>query len=186
MAMTVMTIGAAAVMSMQKASVQGNSDARQTDLANSVARTVVERLQRDAMQWTLPNGANPMTSNLSNAKLLANTNAFGGWALPNAYLNPPSGGTPEGYEFDILGRDLPAASPDTVFCVNYQLYWLAPPSLPTEPGFLRADVRVLWSRYITGSPPAGWCESFVGSAIPDPTLYHAIYVSTSIRQGGGQ
>ncbi|HEY8091971.1 MAG TPA: prepilin-type N-terminal cleavage/methylation domain-containing protein, partial [Polyangiaceae bacterium] len=106
MAMTVMTIGAAAVISMQKASVQGNLDARKTDVANSIARTWVERLQRDAMQWTLPNSANPAGNNIGNA-LLIGGNVTGTWFLPTQYM----GGTPETMSpgFDILGRDVPAA-----------------------------------------------------------------------------
>src|SRR5271165_2005192 len=78
MAMTVMTIGAAAVMSMQKASVQGNLDARETDVANSIARMWVERLQRDAMQWTQPNNQNPTLNNFSQAVLLS-TPKYGQW-----------------------------------------------------------------------------------------------------------
>ena len=50
MAMTVMAIGGAAVMTMQKTSVTGNLDARKADVANSIARTWVERLQRDSMR----------------------------------------------------------------------------------------------------------------------------------------
>lgn len=37
LAITVLMIGSAGVMSMQKASIQGNFDARRLDLANSIA-----------------------------------------------------------------------------------------------------------------------------------------------------
>ena len=54
MAMTVMAIGGAAVITMQKTSVTANLDARRADVANSIARTWVERLRRDGMAWTSP------------------------------------------------------------------------------------------------------------------------------------
>jgi prepilin-type N-terminal cleavage/methylation domain-containing protein len=192
MAMTVMTIGAAAVISMQKASVQGNLDARKTDVANSIARTWVERLQRDAMQWTLPNSANPAGNNIGNA-LLISGNVTGLWFRPTQYL----GSTPETMSpgFDILGRDLPSASMATAqFCVNVRLTWLVPAALgasPPEPGLIRADVRVLWPRGILGGAPStGFCDDTVGT-VADPELvmpaaqrpfFHTIYLTTTIKE----
>ncbi len=188
MAMTVMTIGAAAVMSMQKASVQGNSDARQADVAASIARTWVDRLQRDAMQWTLPNGSNPTLTNFANAKLLSSP-TYGAWSAPKWYM----GGNPENmsFGFDVLGRDLPASliGSQAVFCVSYRLQWLVPQSLANnEPGLIRADVRVLWPRAVATPPPSNWCAdgaTATTAANPDPTLpflYHALYLSTSLRE----
>jgi prepilin-type N-terminal cleavage/methylation domain-containing protein len=190
MAMTVMAVGAAAVMSMQKASIQGNLDARKADIANGIARTWVERLQRDAMQWTLPNGDNPSLNNFANAKLLS-TPAYGTWGLPKWEM----GSTPEtmSYAFDILGRDLPTANvtKETIFCVNYRLQWLVPQALPLEPGLIRADVRVLWTVGISNTPIAGWCNDANAQlvnpdqAAPNPPapLCHSIYLTTTIRQG---
>ncbi len=206
MAMTVMTIGAAAVMSMQKASVRGNLDARETDVANSIARMWVERLNRDAMQWTQPNNQNPTLNNFAQALLLSSPK-YGQWGVPNWEM----GSTPENmsYAFDILGRDIPKAAigsnkptdPETIFCVNYRLNWLVPQSLgatPIEPGLIRADVRVLWLRGINNVPSSlqGWCsdtsgimaaddpEAASGAAAGSGPVFHAIYVTTTIRQGG--
>jgi prepilin-type N-terminal cleavage/methylation domain-containing protein len=191
MAMTVMAIGAAAVMSMQKASVQGDLDARKTDMANSIARTWVERLQKDAMAWTLPSAANSSGNNFANAPLLAN-HVNGNWFLPVDEM----GATPEVMSpgFDILGRDLIQANlPQAQFCANVRLTWLVPQSLPGEPGLIRADVRVLWPRALYNSPVggtgAGFCIDAVASqANPDvytlgqqPT-YHAIYLTTTIKE----
>ena len=193
MAMTIMTIGAAAVMSMQKTSIQGNLDARKSDIANSIARTWVDRLQRDAMQWTLPNTDNPGLSNFANALLLSQGTAAGGWTLPSAYLGLTSPETAS-YAFDILGRDLPATeiAKETVFCVNYRLQWLVPQSLPLEPGLIRADIRVIWPRSVTpsvgapGDPGPGWCSLTLANQ-PNPDLtytqYHQLYLTTDIRQG---
>jgi prepilin-type N-terminal cleavage/methylation domain-containing protein len=56
--MTLLAIGAAGVMAMQKAAVQGHQDARQMDVANAIAREWMERLRRDAMMWT-PDATKP-------------------------------------------------------------------------------------------------------------------------------
>ncbi len=174
MAMTVMAIGAAGVMSMQKASVQGNLDARKADVANSIARTWVERIQRDAMQWTAPGPTTGTVSNIATAAILANAIAGGGgnWVFPNQYIgnNPPFSPA-----FDILGRDLATADlGKAVFCVNIRVTWL------TANELLRADVRVLWPRGITGAAPNGWCTASLGNR-PSPLTYHSIYVTTAVR-----
>src|ERR1700736_63654 len=86
MAMTVMAVGSAAVISMQKASMQGNLDARKTDVANSIARLWVERIKRDAMQWTTPGPASqvPPPGNLATAAILnaGIVGNAGNWFLP--------------------------------------------------------------------------------------------------------
>ncbi|HEY1693516.1 MAG TPA: prepilin-type N-terminal cleavage/methylation domain-containing protein [Polyangiaceae bacterium] len=204
MAMTVMMIGAAAVMSMQKTSVQGNLDARKTDVANAVGRTWMERLQRDAMQWTCPGPSCPSTTNMGTSSLIVTSaNVTGLWFLPKQYLGSTS---PETMSpgFDILGRDLPQAQlaptiatgwPGASFCVNVRLQWLVPQSLPTEPGLLRADVRVLWPRGITGgAPKGGYCDDNT-AALSDPEtiapagekpFFHALYFTTIIKETPAQ
>ncbi|HZU83024.1 MAG TPA: prepilin-type N-terminal cleavage/methylation domain-containing protein [Polyangiaceae bacterium] len=183
MAMTVMAIGAAGVMSMQKASVQGNLDARKTDIANSVARTWIERVERDAMQWTVPGPSNPSgASNLASAKVLsdgaANPNK---WFLPNEY-NAPRGGVALSPGFDILGRDVPSdvLLADSVFCAHVRFAPL------DAPGLFRADVRVLWTRGIVKAGdtagPANPCDATVAASDqPDPLAYHAIYLTTAVK-----
>jgi hypothetical protein len=187
MAMTIMSIGAAAVMSMQKASIQGNLDARKTDMANAIARTWVERLQRDAMQWTLPNTQNPTGNNFALAALLTKgTGSAGTWILPDAEMGTSTDGVENmSYAFDILGRDLPAAdvSSETVFCVGYRLQWLVPQALPLEPGLIRADVMVLWTRGVSNDPAPGWCTKTTVGATIDYTQYRSFYLTTDIRQG---
>jgi hypothetical protein len=197
MALTVMTIGAAAVMSIQKTSVTGNFDARETDLATSIARTWVDRLHRDAMNWTMPNNTFPTVSNFTNAKLLSSP-AYGKWALPNFEMGQT---TPEtmSYAFDMLGRDIPAAQATggagnpVIFCVNYRLQWLVPPNLAPAPGqvveagLIRVDLRVLWPRGIASSPMGDWCTAVSTLDNPEQNpqpMYHAIYLTTTIRQGG--
>jgi prepilin-type N-terminal cleavage/methylation domain-containing protein len=183
LAMTMMAIGAAAVMSMQKASLQGNYDARTTDVANSIARLWVERLRQDSMLWTLPNAANPTVNNLSNALILNNTT--GSWFLPTQYINATPSVSPG---FDILGRDVPQASLATapLFCVHVRLTYLIQDATNPQNNMIRADVRVLWPRGIaTTATPVPICNAALATSIaPDPTLYHAIYVTTAIRENG--
>jgi prepilin-type N-terminal cleavage/methylation domain-containing protein len=196
MAMTVMAIGAAAVISMQKATMQGDMDARMTDLANSIARTWIERLQKDSMQWTLPSSANPTGNNFANAQLLSN-HVSGAWFLPTDYM----GTAPESWSpgFDILGRDVAQTDLKTkaMFCANVRLTWLVQQSLPLEPGLIRADVRVLWPRGLYNSPVggsgAGFCTDAVAAqANPDTyslgqqPQYHAIYLTTTIKENPSQ
>lgn len=192
LAMTVMAIGAAAVMSMQKATMKGNLDARKMDVANSIARTWVERLERDAMQWTLPGASNPgAASNLSNAKLISGF-VDTGWFVP---VNQMGGvGTPPettSYGFDILGRDLASSDipSSAVFCVNMRLTTLVANQ------FYRADVRVLWLEKLgtSGANPSPFCSSTnadmtaldpnaTSNVSPSSPRYHAIYTTTAIRE----
>jgi len=163
-------------MSMQKASVLGNLDARKTDIANSIARTWVERLQRDSMQWTLPSSLDRTGDNFALAHLLNHPTDT--WFLPSDYL---AGGN--SYGFDILGRDLAAgdiaadatkATAGAQFCVEVQVTTLVAKEL------FRVQVRVVWPRGI-GSAPAGFCTKVLDPT-PDMTLYHAIYVTTAIKE----
>jgi type II secretory pathway pseudopilin PulG len=175
LSLTVLAIGASAVMSMQKATLQGNLDARKTDMANSIARMWVERVRKDAMQWTQAS-APP-----SNAKLLGYVDT--GWVRPDAYAgNTP----PVSPGFDILGRDISTAglTPSAgvappVFCVNIQ-----ETSVYKDSNFnnlIRLDVRVLWVRGITGGA-TNPCDSTVAtSALPSPQLYQSVYLTTAIR-----
>jgi prepilin-type N-terminal cleavage/methylation domain-containing protein len=204
MAMTVMVIGAAAVISMQKTSVTANFDARQTDVANAIARTWMERLQRDAMQWTCPGPACPSTGNNPQTALIVTSgNVTGAWFLPKQYLGVT---TPESMSpgFDILGRDLPQTklAPDSVsgwpgaaFCVNVRLSWLVAQSIPVEPGLVRADVRVLWPRGIVGgAPAAGFCDDTTAALVdPDSSapqaqrpFFRSIYLTSALRETPAQ
>jgi hypothetical protein len=179
--MTVMAIGAAAVMSMQKASVQGNLDSRQTDVANSVARTWAERVQRDAMQWTTPGPSNTnQPDNMAVAAILKQgavaSNAK--WFLPNQYLG---NAVPLSPGFDMLGRDLPVDSLGTaIFCAHLRVSTL------DQTGLYRLDVRVLWPRGIVTSVTTGAttnaCDTSVATSdTPDPKRYHAIYLTTAVK-----
>jgi prepilin-type N-terminal cleavage/methylation domain-containing protein len=200
MAMTVMAIGGAAVITMQKTSVTGNLDARKADVANAIARTWVERLQRDAMAWTLP-GPDGIGNNIANARLInegiAGVGANGQWFLPDAEM----GAVPETISpgFDILGRDLPQALLGTAdFCVHVRLTYLS--QAPSTQDLIRADVRVVWPIGIVNSDPTFCITTSAKLADPntdpaatrdpnaDPAapVFHTLYVTTAIKENTAQ
>ena len=191
---TLVSIGAAAVISMQRGAIQANLDARKMDMANSIAREWLERLRRDSMLWTLPSPVMPTGNNYASSKLLStylayNSNTTTGWVYPNAYL--ATAAVPDGVSvgFDILGRDLmptdivgtnakPSAA---VFCVNIRLNWLVLNQL------IRAEVRVFWRRQLYVAPAkVDWCnvaDASDATAINGNTAeYHFVYAATAIRQ----
>jgi type IV pilus assembly protein PilV len=183
LSMTVLAIGASAVMSMQKATLQGNLDARKTDMANSIARMWVERIRRDAMQWTLPSPANPTGNNFANASLLQYVGT-GGWVRPDAYAGQTPPVSPG---FDLLGRDIPTAGlmpasggQPPMFCVNIQETYLYTDT--NNNNLIRVDVRVLWVRGITAGA-SNPCDPATTTSVtmPDPKLYQSLYLTTSVR-----
>jgi|SRR5579883_1955163 len=202
MGLTLLSIGAAAVITMQRGAIQANLDARKMDMANAIAREWIERLRRDATRWTLPSAQNPGGNNYGNALLLSsylqwnNTNVNSAWSYPDALL---SGSVPDGVSpgFDILGRDLVAADikydstnptklSSAQFCVNIRLNWLVVNQL------IRAEVRVFWPR--ARSYPddqavtpnyvgTDWCSAANTSNVTGNTTdYHFVYAATAIRQ----
>jgi prepilin-type N-terminal cleavage/methylation domain-containing protein len=186
LAMTVLTIGAAGAISMQKAAIQGNLDARKTDIAANIARMWMERIQRDSMSWT---SSNP--SNLSNAALLGNaTTTVNKWFLPflSAYATPGSGFGSVSPGFDMLGRDVPsqAGLANSFFCVHLRETWLAQNTTPVTNSLLRVELRVVWPRGIaqdTYAPPL--CDpTSAATPNPDPRLYSTLYMVTAVRANG--
>jgi prepilin-type N-terminal cleavage/methylation domain-containing protein len=196
MAMTVMAIGGAAVITMQKTSMTGNLDARRADVANSIARTWVERLERDGMSWTEP-GPENSGNNIANALIISQVvNNNGQWFLPQQEigLTVPETMSPG---FDILGRDLPLMQLGSAdFCVNVRLTWLTQTALPPGGDLIRADVRVLWPIGIINSLP-GFCNqttaalldpntdpnvALAAGADPNSPVFHQLYLTTTIKE----
>ncbi len=193
MAMTAFAVGAAGVIAMQRASIQGNADARKLDTANSIARDWLERLRRDATMWTQP-------GDLSKTNFIKQTGTlYGKWAMPISMCPAATTGTKSNADglcpaFDIFGRDLAQDHfADASFCVNV---WLD--SATTDGGaadLVRAEVRVYWPRQLATSAlphtgASGFCDSAAIAAADGPdgplpgggtAVYHFVYASTMIR-----
>jgi type IV pilus assembly protein PilV len=202
--MTLLAIGAAGVIAMQKSAVQGHQEARQMDMANAIAREWMERLRRDASLWT-PSAGSPGVlppPNLTQAPIVQIFNPPH-WYIPSQRIVPIGAQTDvESPGFDVLGRDVPGAglqfadqgaigaggtyttNTTTVleYCVNVRIT-----PLTADQTLLRAEVRVFWPRGLTSSlapavctadPPASWDTDPVQTT----ETYHFIYLTSAIRQ----
>jgi prepilin-type N-terminal cleavage/methylation domain-containing protein len=174
--MTLFAIGAAAIVSMMRVSVQGNADARRFDIATQIAAEWQARLQRDAMAWTAPNKDNP-SSNIGNTQFLKDATdlpsplgADVGWQTPPT---PAADSFGTSFAFDVLGREVQPNATDIFFCVNYRLDYLDVTQLATSP--IRAEVRVFWPRF-EQAPPAN-CNPPANN-----TLFHFLTTTTLVRK----
>jgi prepilin-type N-terminal cleavage/methylation domain-containing protein len=191
LSMTVLGVGAAAVISMERAVVQGNYDARRLDVATSIGRMWLDRLRRDSLSWTLPNPhlaqSQPTlagSSNLSATKWLnvvtrpATTWFFPGYATAT---------TPESAAFDALGRDLQSTElANAIYCVNYRVEWLDYPLTATalSNGLMRAEVRVYWQRQIGLGSTTALCPADMSDVnVSNPNqIFQFVYLTTAIRE----
>lgn len=178
MSMTLFAIGAAGVIGMQRATIQGTEDARRFDVAMNLANTWASRLQRDAMFWNV----NVVTNPADVAAATRYVKLVGGAACGTAWCTPPitAGDSPFA---DLAGRDRPASPVelDHAFCVQTRLAWVANPSLggvaaPT--GFARAEVRVIFRKLDFGI--IGDCA--LVPADPPSEEYHFVHVTTALRE----
>lgn len=183
-AMTLFAIGAAGVIGMQKASLQGNADARRFDIGTGIANEWIARLRADAMTWTQPNAAVTNNNVGTNTVWLRDAAWLGtplgantGWLLPRVDATRTSGVS---YAFDSLGREVAADSDDRFYCVNYRLDWLKPdPNQATLGLLMRAEVRVFWPRFSQAQPAD--CKPTTANGA-DATRFHFLYSATTIRR----
>jgi Tfp pilus assembly protein PilV len=187
LAIAILAVGATGVMSMQRAAIQGNSDARKLDIANAIAREWVERLRRDATTWTAPSesqSGHNWDTNTVFIKQLAATGAISKWTYPSSNANSQW----DGYSraFDMLGRDIAPTGgatqfPNAVFCTQIKTDWL------TQDEMLRASIRVFWLQGLYTAPSGDFCNADAATTgYPSGTnadqVFHFLYVTTAIRR----
>ena len=183
MSMTLLLIGAVGVMAMQRAAVQGNTDAREMDVASSIARAWLERAERDSALWTPSTVAATPPANLQYASIIdegINTNAAGTWFVPKKRLNPAGAQNDvESAGFDILGQDMDSLTAAGLrYCVNLRVT-----PLTTDQTLMRVEARVFWPRNLTIAPDQNYCNSAPPAALDtDVTKYHFVYAATAVRQ----
>ncbi|MEI7893765.1 MAG: prepilin-type N-terminal cleavage/methylation domain-containing protein [Myxococcales bacterium] len=173
MAITILASGTTAVMAMQRTAISANTDARRLDVANSMARTWVERLRRDAANWT-------SDATLGNARYLGN-HVGAGWYVPTDYLTGNGDGVSPA--FDAFGHDLASGlfASDAQFCAHVRLTWLVTNEL------LRAEVRVAYPRGFDNTPDpsvlANFCDpGNVGSVSGRFQTFRFVQVVTALRK----
>jgi prepilin-type N-terminal cleavage/methylation domain-containing protein len=179
MSLTLLLIGAVGVMSMQQAAIQGNADAREMDVASSIARAWIERVQRDASLWTPSTVAITPPANLPSA-ILVNENLTGQWFVPSSRLVASgSQNDIESAGFDILGQDVDSlTAPGLRYCVNLRLT-----PLTLDQTLIRVEARVFWPRNLTVAPDPNYCNQAPPAALDtDTQKYHFVYATTAVRQ----
>jgi type IV pilus assembly protein PilV len=140
MAIGVLSAGAVGMMAMIQASTRGNMEARQLSTASQLAQVWVERLRRDALNWTRFTTVTDPTL-LTNTTYLSNVPDIG---TPSTWFVPtPDPTSSESATFDYYGQD----TTDTAqmhYCTNIRLEWLYVGRA------MRADTRVWWLRREAG------------------------------------
>ncbi len=179
MALTLLLVGSVGVMAMQRAAIQGNTDARELDVASSIARGWIERLERDATLWTPSPVSVIPPANISSATLV-NENITGQWFVPksrSAAVAPQD--DVESAGFDILGQDMATLTQTGLrYCVNLRLT-----PLTIDQTLVRAEARVFWPRNLTVAPDANYCNQAPPATLDtDTAKYHFVYAVTALRQ----
>jgi len=183
MSLALMAIGATCVIAMQRAAVQGNADAREMDVASSIARAWLERAERDSALWTPSTVAASPPANPQFASVIDEgvaTNAAGTWFVPKARLVPTGGQNDvESAGFDILGQDMDSLTAAGLrYCVNLRVT-----PLTTDQTLMRVEARVFWPRNLTVAPDPNYCNQAPPAALDtDVTKYHFVYAATAVRQ----
>jgi prepilin-type N-terminal cleavage/methylation domain-containing protein len=179
MAMTVLLIGSMGVMAMQRAAVQGNADAREMDVATSIARAWLERAERDAALWTPSVVTIVPPANIGSATIV-HENLTSQWFVPKSRLAAAGAQNDiESAAFDILGQDVDTlTAPGIRYCVNLRMT-----PLTTDQTLIRAEVRVFWPRNLTIAPDANYCNQAPPATLDEDTQkYHFVYAATAVRQ----
>jgi len=191
MALTVLAIGMLGVVALQASTIGSTQDAQMFTVANSVARTWVQRLQRDAARWNHPSTYSA-TDDIGDTVWLKKVGAT---PTPQ-WFRPGKPGVTDPIEpgasaaFDLYGRDVKMDDPDnSIYCTHLRLRRL-------YPDLIRAEVRVFWkkrrmanyARYDGHKMTSGLCssdgnEETIGQ---DTDNFHWTYMVTAIGMARAQ
>lgn len=179
MSALVLGIGLVGILAMQTSANLTNRGAYDRQTAMTLAETTLERLKRDAIEWTPTQGA-AEDSWLAHAVLSAD----GSWAMPPI----PSGATAQPtYNDMMLPNVVNTAIPsgwtamtekNSRYCIEYQLGWVVVGKMA------RADVRVSWARNREGDTEmAGSCDVLDGISDRDRAVwFRDVRVTGMIRR----
>jgi type IV pilus assembly protein PilV len=173
MALAVLTLGAVTVVSIQKATIIANTNARNLATATEIAQGWIERARVDALSWTNTGGI----PNISSTVWLQSAGSVVGWFTPPSTFvgNPQPAGVPIA---DVTGADLPNANDPLApaFCTQMRLtgFGLQNPNLWSLARLVRVEVRVYWDK--RGAP----MNCTVAPPINLPSNYGAVYVISGV------
>lgn len=141
MAVGVITVGAMAIMAMQKATIVANTSARELTAANEINRSWIERVKLDSVNWTTQ-GCNQTAIQpvVGATNMLSVLDATCG---PTLWLTPPGGGAAD-FRGHPLTLPVDAGDPPPRFCTNHRFDWVVPGSVA------RVTVRTWWHRAGSG------------------------------------
>lgn len=140
-AIGIMTVGSLGILSMHQAVTRANREANEMNTALAITETWLERVERDALEWTAKGFNTTEIQGTDYLKELA------GQADETAWFKPIPSAAGESWAFDYFGMDTTAAA-DTKYCVNLKLSWLR------QGSSARVDVRTFWFRggHMVGTP----------------------------------
>lgn len=171
-ALSLLAIGAAGIVAMQRATARGNARARNLATANAVATTWMERLRNDGLLWTnspLPTLPNTRWLNAVGIDFPTVIGNEGIWLQPTddaaLDISPMA---------DVRGRDT-FVNADAAYCTNVRLTQL----LPT---MIRAEVRVYWLRNRGGGTlnAQPLCQEDLVGINAALDRYHFIYFTSAV------
>ena len=164
---------------MTQAATRGNMEAREMTTATQLTQRWVERLRRDALNWTASSRTiSPiLLANTTYLNTVPNPGTAALWATPI-----PTPISTETANFDYYGRDT-TDTREMRYCTNIRLEWLY------TGRSMRADVRVWWLRRVSGTATPDASRAALGQCGPgiDPNTLtnnwsvRMTYASTVIR-----
>jgi prepilin-type N-terminal cleavage/methylation domain-containing protein len=183
MAIALLTIGLAGVISMQKVTAAANQNAKNLAIATHIAASWLDSIQADSGQWNA-------ADNFDGAEWLSNVGAEDGAAT--GWFRPTYSATRKmGPGFDALGNAVATAklATDASFCSDLRLVWLSSQSGSKRgAGLVRVEARVYWLREgISGlaeTIPTAVCGLSADemNKPENQQLFHMVFLSTAIKE----
>jgi len=182
MSLTVLALGVAGILGMQRVTISSNRHARSLHVATRVAEAWADQLATDAMLWTFDSAG---ASTLGNTTWLksADPTTPTGWYVP-AW----SAARMFGPAFDPLGNPIDPTARAKLghFCAHIALTFMHSETVPTRGnGAVRAQIRVFWRRDDSATAPPGGddlCSIDAAQFDSNQDSLHVVRLTTAVRQ----
>jgi type IV pilus assembly protein PilV len=163
------------VVSIQKATLIANTNARNLAAATEVAQAWVERMRVDALAWNYP--LPPNAPDIGSDTVWLKNVTTSGWFVPAVSVtgNPLPAGAPTA---DVMGADIYNSATDPAapaFCVQARLTQFGQnPNLWALARLVRVEVRVFWDKR---NAPMN-CAAQVANALP--SYFGSVYLVSGV------